>query len=149
MKPYFDLHHTVAADEIDAQGHVHNLRYLQWTLWAAGEHSKAVGWDAAAALRGGFGWVVRSHEVTYRAAARAGDEVTVRTWVSDLARFASMRKYAICRQKDQVVLARIETRWVYVDLVQHRVVAIPDPVAAQIAVCDPAPSLPWELPNGI
>jgi acyl-CoA thioester hydrolase len=149
MKPYFDLHHTVAPDEIDAQGHVHNLRYLQWTLWAAGEHSKAVGWDAASALRAGFGWVVRSHDVTYRAAARAGDDVTVRTWVSELARFASRRKYAICRTSDRVVLARIETRWVYVDLTQHRVVAIPDDVASQIAVCDQAPSLPWELTHGI
>lgn len=53
---FFDLHHTVADDEIDAQQHVHNLRYLQWTLWAARDHSAAEGWDAAAALKDGLGW---------------------------------------------------------------------------------------------
>ncbi len=68
------------------------------------------------ALRSGFGWVVRSHDVTYRAAAMAGDELTIRTWVSDIARFASRRKYVICRPVDQAILARVETRWVYVDL---------------------------------
>ncbi|MCH5376949.1 MAG: acyl-CoA thioesterase [Planctomycetes bacterium] len=148
MMPFFDLRHTVTPDEIDAQGHVHNLRYLQWTLWAAGEHSKVAGWDAATALRSGFGWVVRSHDVTYRAAALAGDELTIRTWVSDLARFASRRKYVICRPDDRAILARVETRWVYVDLTQHRVVAIPRDVVSQIAVCDPAPCLPWESNDG-
>ena len=147
MKPFFDLLHTVNPDEIDAQGHVHNLRYLQWTLWAAGEHSKAAGWDAATALQDGFGWVVRSHEVTYRAAAMAGDEILIRTWVSDIARFASRRKYAICRPLDQAILTRVETRWVYVDLSHHRVVAIPESILSQLAVCDPAPCLPWESPH--
>ena len=148
MLPFFDFQHTVEADEIDAQGHVHNLRYLQWTLWAAGEHSRAGGWDAARALRQGVGWVVRSHDVTYRAAALAGDQITVRTWVSEIAKFASRRKYLICRPKDQTILARVETRWVYVDLTQHRVIAIPDAIAGQLQVCDPAPPLPWEPNDG-
>ena len=148
MKPFLDLRHTVTPDEIDAQGHVHNLRYLQWTLWAAGEHSKVAGWDSAEALRSGFGWVVRNDDVTYRPAAMAGDELTIRTWVSDIARFASRRKYLICRPVDQAILARVETRWVYVDLTRHRVVAIPDHVLSQIAVCDPAPGLPWESNHG-
>ena len=55
MAKYFDLEHCVADEEIDAQQHVHNLRYLQWTLWAAG-HTRAGGWDAKAALEEGFGW---------------------------------------------------------------------------------------------
>lgn len=145
---YFDLRHTVSPDEIDAQGHVHNLRYLQWTLWAAGKHSAALGWDADAALREGMGWVVRNHDVTYRAAAMEGDDLVIRTWVSEIARFASRRRYTICRPHDQTLLARVETRWVYVDLNQHRVVAIPTSVASQIEVCDPAPCLPWESGNG-
>ena len=144
MTPYFDYPHTVDADEIDAQGHVHNLRYLQWTLWAAGAHSAACGWDAAEALKQQKGWVVRSHDITYRAAAMAGDEVTVRTWVADIARFASRRKYLVCRPADQTVLARVETRWVYVDLSVHKVVAIPNGVASQLEVCPQPPNLPWE-----
>ncbi|MDB4338880.1 acyl-CoA thioesterase [Rubripirellula sp.] len=144
MDLYYDLMHQVEADEIDAQQHVHNLRYLQWTLWAAGQHTRVGGWDAEAGLREGVGWVVRKHDITYRAAAIAGDELIIRTWVSEIARFASKRKYVICRPRDQAVLARVETRWVYVDLNRHKVLAIPDQLTAQLKVCDPAPPLPWE-----
>lgn len=144
MSDYFDYHHTVSADEIDAQQHVHNLRYLQWTLWAAGDHTAHLGWDSKAALRRGYGWVVRDHEVTYRAAAVEGDEVIVRTWVSEIARFASRRKYVVCRPADQTVLTRVQTRWVYVDLNQHRVVAIPSDAQSTLRVLEQAPPLPWE-----
>lgn len=144
MTEYFDFTHTVQSDEIDAQGHVHNLRYLQWTLWAAGAHTRSRGWDAERALREGFGWVVRSHDVTYRAAAMEGDYITVRTWVSEIAKFASRRKYAVCRTQDQTVLARVETRWVYVDLKDRKVVKIPDEVASRLELCPQTPPLPWE-----
>ena len=143
MPAIFDLPHTVTEDEIDDQGHVHNLRYLQWTLWAAHHHSAASGWDAKAGLARGVGWVVRGHEATYRAAALAGDRVVVRTWVSELAAYASLRKYLVCRPADRTVLARVETRWVFVDLNRRRALAIPEDVAAGIVVSDTPPP-PWE-----
>jgi acyl-CoA thioester hydrolase len=144
MTQFFDFQHAVTDDEIDAQGHVHNLRYLQWTLAAAGAHTKACGWDAAEALEAGFGWVVRSHEATYRAAALAADQVTVRTWVGDAEKFASRRKYVICRPCDRTVLARVETRWVYVDLSVRKVVPIPEDVRARLVICEESPGMPWE-----
>ena len=144
MHAFFDLHHTVTEDEIDAQQHVHNLRYLQWTLWAARDHSAACGWDAQAALQKKLGWVVRGHEITYRAAALAGDQIVVRTWISDLSNYATRRKYLICRPADRTVLARVETRWVLVDLGRHRALQIPDPVASHITVQAKRPPLPWE-----
>ncbi len=144
MTAYFDYSHTVVEDEIDAQGHVHNLRYLQWTLWAAGAHSKSAGWNATVALDQGFGWVVRSHEATYRAAAMAGDEILVRTWVSEIARFASRRKYLVCRPADETILAKVETRWVYVDLKIRKVIPIPPDVASQLSVVQTPPKSPWE-----
>jgi acyl-CoA thioester hydrolase len=144
VSEFFDYQHTVGEDEIDAQGHVHNLRYLQWTLWAAGAHTKARGWDSQAALQQGFGWVVRGHDATYRAAAMTGDKITVRTWVSDVAQFASRRKYLICRPSDQTLLARVETRWVYVDFSVRKAVAIPPSLVSQLAICEMTPPLPWK-----
>ncbi|MEO1527782.1 MAG: acyl-CoA thioesterase [Planctomycetota bacterium] len=141
---FFDLSHTVSEDEIDAQMHVHNLRYLQWTLWAAGKHTSAIGWDTKAALDRGVGWVVREHKIQYRMAALAGDELIVRTWVHDLQRFASRRKYVICRLSDRSVLARVETRWVFADLRNHKALAIPDEAKARLIVCNQPPPLPWE-----
>ena len=144
MTDYFDFTHTVQSEEIDAQGHVHNLRYLQWTLWAAGADTRSKGWDAEKALREGFGWVVRSHDATYRAAALSGDYITVRTWVSEIAKFASRRKYLVCRTEDKTVLARVETRWVYVDLRVRKVVKIPDSASSLLTISEQTPPLPWE-----
>ena len=141
---YFDFFHTVSDDEIDAQQHVHNLRYLQWTLWAAGDHTKAIGWDSKAALQRGVGWVVREHSVQYRGAALAGDDVVVRTWVHDLQRFASRRKYLICRPADQTLLAKIETRWVFVDLRHHKALPIPHEAKHRLVVCPSPPPMPWD-----
>lgn len=144
MIPHFDFSHTVTADEIDAQQHVHNLRYLQWTLWAAGGHTRASGWDTKAALNDGLGWVVRGHEIKYRAAALAGDEIIVRTWVSEIQKYASTRKYIVCRPADKSILARVETRWVFVDLQNHKALAIPDEAKKLLVIQKTAPGLPWD-----
>ncbi len=144
MTAYFDLHYTVADEEIDAQEHVHNLRYLQWTLWAARDHSAACGWDAAAELRRKIGWVVRNHEITYRAAALAGDKIIIRTWISELGRVASRRKFVIVRPADKTVLARGETRWVLVDLNARKAIEIASDVARMMTVLETPPPMPWE-----
>ncbi|EMI16914.1 thioesterase superfamily protein [Rhodopirellula maiorica SM1] len=85
---------------------------------------------------------MRKHDITYRAAAVAGDELVIRTWVNAIDRYASTRKYLICRPADQCVLARAETRWVYVDLRVHKVVAIPDQVRENIQISS-TPPMPW------
>jgi acyl-CoA thioester hydrolase len=144
MASVFQYTHTVTPDEIDSQQHVHNLRYLQWTLWAAHAHSAAGGWDAKEALGRGIGWVVRSHDVTYRAAAFAGDELIVQTWVSELTSVTLNRRYLILRPHDKQILARAMTRWAFVDLTRRRAITIPPELIAQIEVLEKSPPLPWD-----
>lgn len=145
MTAYYDVHHTVEPDEIDGQGHVHNLRYIAWTLRAASRHSAAMGWDAARMMdRYGSGWVVRSHDVVYRLAALVGDEIVIRTWIADVARHAATRRSIICRMSDRKVLARVRTRWAMVDLRVRKAVHIPADIAAQIAVPVQIPPMPWD-----
>ncbi|TWU42551.1 acyl-CoA thioesterase [Novipirellula artificiosorum] len=143
MQSFFDISHTVQSDEIDSQLHVHNLRYLQWTLWAASKHSADSGWISKLAAADGLGWVVRNHDITYRAAAVAEDQIVVRTWVSEIERYAALRKTIVCRPADQTVLARVKTRWVYVNLWEHRVVKIPENVR-ELMIVAPTPPMPWE-----
>ncbi len=143
----FDFAYTVEAAEIDSQEHVHNLRYLQWTLWAAHHHTAAGGWDSQTALeQHGIGWVVRSHDITYRAAAFAGDEIIVRTWVSEMTQVASRRRFIVCRPADQKVLCRGATRWAFVDLNVRKAIPIPESLRAAIRPLDGSPGLPWEAP---
>ncbi|TWU02022.1 acyl-CoA thioesterase [Neorhodopirellula pilleata] len=140
---WFDFHHTVTIDEVDAQQHVHNLRYLQWTLWAARDHNAAIGWDAQAALEAGFGWVVRDHEITYRVAAVAHDEIVVRTWISQTNRYACVRNAMIYRPSDKRLLSKASTRWVYIDLKRHRALEVPKLAIEGYQICEKIPPAPW------
>ena len=127
---HFDVRHTVAPEEVDEQGHVHNLRYIQWSLWAAGRHTRSLGHDAAAELDRGFGFVVRDHQATYRRAAFAGDAIVARTWIERLDDHSAHRRTLILR--DDQRLADIRTRWVYIDLREHRLSVIPEAVRAAV-----------------
>ena len=144
MTAFYDRPHTVAEEEIDAQQHVYNLRYLQWALWAAGDHTRALGLDTIAELHRGFGFVVREHAAVYRAAALAGEEIVIRTWISQLDRVSSWRKSYVCRPADQKVLTRIDTRWVYADLKAHKAVAIPETIRDSAVVLEKTPPMPWD-----
>lgn len=144
MSEYFDQPHVVGDDEIDAQQHVHNLRYLQWSLWAAGGHTRQLGLDTAAELDRGYGFVVREHSAVYRAAALAGERLVIRTWLSQIDRHSSWRKSFICRLSDRRILTKIDTRWVYADLRHHTVAEIPKHLADAVTVLDSPPPMPWD-----
>jgi acyl-CoA thioester hydrolase len=85
----------VRSAEIDELGHVNNLRYIEWMLAAAATtRARSAGRAARYEALGGA-WVVRSHAIEYLRPAFAGDEVVVRTWVSEMGKVSSRRKYAI------------------------------------------------------
>ena len=75
-------------------------------------------------------WVVRSHKIEYLHPAFAGEEIEVRTWIANLRRVRSLRKYEFVRQSDQTILVRGETEWVFVDAQSGRPTAIPEPIAS-------------------
>ena len=127
-------HHTVGSDEIDHQGHVNNVRYLDWMQAAAIGHSSALGWppDAYAAI--GAGWVARRHGIDYLRAAEAGQAVTVRTWVERMARLTSVRRYEILLDKNDTMLARAMTQWAFINLKTGKPQRVPANVAAAYPV---------------
>lgn len=130
----FDHHHAVAADEIDELDHVNNLHYLAWTQTAAKAHSIAVGWPFARYRELGATWVVRSHAIEYLRPARLGDAVVVRTWVAEMGKIHSLRRYEIVRPADAVVLATAETRWVFVKLAGQSLTRVPEELRAAFPV---------------
>jgi acyl-CoA thioester hydrolase len=73
-------------------------------------------------------WVVRSHWIEYLSPAFAGERIRVQTWVADLRKVRSLRRYQCIRVADNVVLAQGETDWVFVDAATGRPRAIPDEI---------------------
>jgi acyl-CoA thioester hydrolase len=121
---------TVQGSDIDRMGHVNNLRYLSWMLDAAVAHSAVQGWTAARYDELGQGWVVRSHEIKYLEPSYEGQAIVVRTWVADMTKVASTRRYKILRAADQRVLAKAATQWAFIDFKTGTLARIPEVVSS-------------------
>ena len=121
----FSLPVQASECDIDANGHVNNIVYVQWMQDAAIAHSDALGCTAATSAAGCC-WVARSHHIEYLRPAYAGDRIAVITWIVDATRkSSSVRRYQMIRDTDGAVLAKGETLWVFVDMQTGRPRSIP------------------------
>jgi acyl-CoA thioester hydrolase len=117
----------VPASAIDANGHVNNVEFVRWMQDAAVAHADAAGCTAATRDAGAT-WVVRSHHVEFLRPALEGDTLRVLTWVANVRRAFSLRRYQFRRAADNTVLARGETDWVFLDTQSAR----PRSISSQI-----------------
>jgi acyl-CoA thioester hydrolase len=123
----YDL--IVAQQAIDGNGHVNNVEYLRWMQDAALLHSDSLGCTRATMAVGGK-WVIRSHRIEYFRPAFVGEHVAVLTWVSNVRRVQSLRKYKMIRSEDHAVLTEAETEWIFTDAQTGRLRSIPNEVSS-------------------
>ena len=128
MSAVYEHHHTVLDSEIDMQQHANNVCYLHWFQDAAVAHSADRGWPSSRYQKEGIAWVARSHFLEYLAPAFAGDELVIRTWISDFRRVTSQRRYELRRTPDDTVLASGETKWAFVTIATGAPRRIPEEV---------------------
>lgn len=112
MPQIFEIIVAVFPGDIDAQNHVNNMVYLRWVQEVAIAHWRAM---APAESRETIGWVVRRHEIDYRAPAVLGEEIVLRTWVGQAVRLTFERLTEIRRRRDDQLLASARTLWVPID----------------------------------
>ena len=127
-QPVYTYTLAVPQEAIDENGHVNNVHYVQWMQDAAVRHYEFIGGVPPMQALGAT-WVVRSHHIEYLAPAFAADEIEVRTWVVNVRRVRSLRRYEFFRKSDGRLLSRGETDWVFVDAISGRPLAIPGEVA--------------------
>jgi acyl-CoA thioester hydrolase len=72
---------------------------------------------------------VREHKIEYLLPAFAGEEIKIRTWVENVRRVRSLRKYEFVRKSDGRTLVRGETDWVFVEAKTGTPRPIPQEVA--------------------
>jgi acyl-CoA thioester hydrolase len=70
-------------------------------------------------------WYAREHRIEYLLPAFLGEELEVRTWLSEIKRVRAHRKYEFIRKSDGKVVVKGETDWVYVDAKTGKPMAIP------------------------
>jgi acyl-CoA thioester hydrolase len=124
---------TIPEAAIDENGHVNNVAYVQWMQDIAVEHYESIGGTNPMQLIGAT-WVVREHRIEYQLPAFAGEEIEIRTWVENIRRVRSLRKYEFVRKSDDKVLVKGETDWVFVDAKTGAPRAIPEEVSRVFAI---------------
>ena len=117
---------TIPKNVIDENGHVNNVAYVQWMQDIALEHYASIG--GIEAQGPDATWVIREHKVEYFLPAFEGEDVEIRTWVENIRRVRSLRKYEFIRKSDNKVLVKGETDWVFVDTKAGSPRAVPDKV---------------------
>jgi acyl-CoA thioester hydrolase len=129
MGKAYEFEFDVPDAAIDANGHANNVEFVRWMQDAAVAHADAAGCTAAT-LAAGATWVGRSHRIDYRRPVFAGERVRVVTWVENVRRAFSLRRYRFERASNAEVLAEGETDWVFVDTATGRPRSVPDSIKA-------------------
>jgi acyl-CoA thioester hydrolase len=106
----FEHSFIIVPEDIDRQGHVNNVRYVQWIQDVAVAH-----WQTAATAEqlASVTWVVLRHEIDYLRPAFASEEITARTWVGAASAARSERFTEILRGDE--LLVRAKSIWCALD----------------------------------
>ena len=111
----FEHSFTVKPEEIDRQGHVNNVRYVQWIQDVAVAH-----WQHAATIEQleSMTWVVLRHEIDYLRPAFENEAITACTWVGR-ATAAKCERFTEIRRGDEI-LVQAKSIWCAIDVKRLR-----------------------------
>ena len=120
MTTTFDVLYSVQDKDIDALGHVNNVVYVQWMQDVATAYVDALGLGLTQYLELKHAMVAVEHQVQYRKAALLGEQLVLRTWLSDLNALYSTRQYLFYRPSDRSIIFTGQTKWACVEIATGR-----------------------------
>lgn len=115
----------VLPEHIDVMRHTNNVVYLQWLETVAWSHSNALGLGPREYEAAGHGMVVRQHELSYVLPTHLGDELLLATWLTEVDKLSTHRRYQFIRLRDGQTVFRGRTHFVCVDIAQGRIRRMP------------------------
>lgn len=127
MSLVFEEKVVVAVAHIDALGHVNNVVYLQWAERVAWHHSVQLGIGVTEFQQHDAAMVARKHELNYLAACFEGEQINLRTWLTQCDGLSLYRQYQFVRVSDQKAVFEGQTRWVCTRLSTGRPIRMPEP----------------------
>lgn len=129
----FRLERRVEWRDIDPMHHLNNAAYLTYAEESALELARAYNWPFERFIEAGLAFVARQNRVEYLVPARFEDEILIETWLLSLKAASGVRFYQFRRAKDGTVLARMQTRWVLLDLQTGRPRRLPPDFRKRVA----------------
>ncbi|MCM4168347.1 hypothetical protein KCTC52924_03915 [Arenibacter antarcticus] len=98
----------VVQDDLDDLEHVNNVRYVQWMQDIAKEHWLA---KAPEALIKETVWVVLTHHITYKSAAKLNDEIILNTFIEKSKGPICIRVVEMFNKETGQLLIKAKTEW--------------------------------------
>jgi acyl-CoA thioester hydrolase len=112
--------------DVNAFGELHATGLLRLMQQTASDASAAAGFDIEWYERHGTIWLIRRTVVECLTPAVYRDEIAVHTRVSDMRRVRSQREYELRLVRDDQLMARGFTDWVYVETAGGKPTRVPD-----------------------
>lgn len=108
----FEASHSVIDDDLDDLMHVNNVRYVQWVQDIAKSH-----WEAATTplQQQENVWVLLSHHIEYKSAAKLNDEIHLKTYVTRSEGVTSTRIVEMYHKNNDKLIVKSETTWCLLD----------------------------------
>jgi acyl-CoA thioester hydrolase len=88
-----------------------------------------VGFGYEQCLTFGGTWVAKSHNIEYKKPSFENDELQMKTWIEDIGKILSTRRYELTRPSDDAVICEGKTEWVFVDSKKMRPMKIPSVIS--------------------
>lgn len=121
---------TPVPSDIDDNGHVNNVVYLDWAQQLAIAHWRSV---APADAQATWAWIALRHEIDYRRALLPSETADGRTWVSDIAEGPRFDRFVRLDAQDGAMCAQVKTTWVLIDQATGRPKRVPPWMTALFA----------------
>jgi acyl-CoA thioester hydrolase len=118
----FRLEFEPTASDIDENGHVNNVVYLDWAQRLAIAHWRSL---APADALAAWAWIALRHEIDYRRALLPGETGHGRTWVSDTAEGPRFDRFVRIDAADGAMCAQVRTTWVLIEQASGRPRRVP------------------------
>ncbi len=116
---------TVGEDDLDDLEHVNNVRYVQWIQDISKEHWQT---NAPTEMQKGVIWVVMTHHITYKSAAKLGDVIQIKTHIAKSRGATSERIVEMHDYKTKRLLLRSSTEWCLLNAKTNRPMRISDDI---------------------
>ena len=126
----FTMTIRVRDEDLDRLGHANNVIYVQWLEDISWAHIESVGltWSLQEEL--GRAMAIVRTEIDYKAAAFAGDELILGTWLVEFdGKLRSGRRFQLVRPSDGRTLIEAESRHVCIDTSTQKPTRVPPPMA--------------------
>lgn len=124
----FSLEITPTKQDIDVNGHVNNVVYVQWMQNASVAHSRFVGETQALRDKYAYTWVIKTHTINYAHPIFLGDKILLKTWVEAMKISSSVRNFEFV--KNDIILATAQTIYVTISTQTLRPIPTPKEVKA-------------------